>query len=62
MKQPAKQYMVWTGSAWWPTWAVSEAKAISNIVWRMKQMGKFPNRSQFEAKLIGGVSEERSVK
>jgi len=46
-----KSYLVWTGCTWWPTWAVSEKKAISNIEYRMRQMGKFPVRSQFEVRL-----------
>ena len=55
MRQSAKQYMVWTGAAWWPTWAVSPAKAMNNVAWRMQKMGKFPQRSQFEAKEIKDV-------
>ena len=53
-----KHYLVFTGCAWWPTWAVSEKKAISNVEFRMRQMGKFPQRSQFEVRLAsqaGGV-------
>lgn len=46
-----RSYLVWTGCAWWPTWAVSEKKAISNIEYRMRQMGKFPVRSQFQVRL-----------
>lgn len=47
-----KHYMVWTGSAWWPTWAVSEKKAMNNVCWRMRQMGKFPQRYYFEARQV----------
>ena len=46
-----RRYVVWTGTAWWPTMAVSEAKAVANVEWRMRKMGKFPVRSQFEVKL-----------
>jgi hypothetical protein len=46
-----RRYVVWTGTTWWPTMAVSEAKAIANVEWRMRKMGKFPLRSQFEVKV-----------
>ena len=44
--------MVWTCGNWWPTWAVSAAKAQSNVEWRMRQMGKFPVRSEIEVRLV----------
>ena len=57
-----KQYLVWSGCEWWPTWAVSEAKAISNIVWRMRQMGKFPVRSAMEVRLVEPVGNAMNRK
>ena len=51
-----KHYMVWTGCAWWPTWAVSEKKAISNVEYRMRKCGKFPQGSQFEVRLANQPS------
>ena len=42
MKRPRIKFLVFTGAAWWPTWAVSEAQAISNVEFRMRQAGKFP--------------------
>ncbi|MBR2983534.1 MAG: hypothetical protein IKC80_09960 [Kiritimatiellae bacterium] len=50
MKRPRIKFLVFTGAAWWPTWAVSEAQAISNVEFRMRQAGKFPVRSQFEVR------------
>lgn len=51
MATEKRKYAVWTGSAWWSTMAVSEAKAIANVEWRMRKMGKFPVRSQFTVKM-----------
>ena len=40
--------------------AVSEAKAIANVEWRMRKMGKFPVRSQFTVKMadVRGLKNE----
>lgn len=51
-----KSYLVWSGCEWWPTWAVSEKKAINNVYWRMRCMGKFPVRSEFVARLAAQPS------
>lgn len=49
MSAPKVRWRVWSGTVWCETWAVSEAKAMSNVAWRMRRMGKFPIMSQFSA-------------
>lgn len=51
-KSRVSEWAVWTGSAWERTFAVSEAKAISNVIWRMRQRGKFIVKSEYEARQV----------
>lgn len=48
----AKKWRVWTGSHYEETWAVSAAKAISNVVWRMRRAGAFPVKAMFTAEVV----------
>lgn len=59
MSRPKYRWRVWTGTVWEETLAVSEAKAISNVVYRMRRMGKFPVMSQFEAVRVIDEGGER---
>lgn len=44
------KFIVWNGFQDVETWAVSEAKAINNVAWRLRMSGKFPVMSAFSAK------------
>lgn len=51
MKQQKRCWVVWTGSSYEETWAVSEKAAMSNVAYRLRQRGKFPLLSCFTAEL-----------
>lgn len=52
MKAPRVKWRVWTGTAFHETFAVSEKQAVSNVIYRMRKMGKFPLVSQFRAEEV----------
>lgn len=47
-----KRWKVWTGSGFEESVAVSEAKAINNIAWRMRQRGMFVIRARMSAEEV----------
>lgn len=49
---PRKKWKVWTGSTFEETTAVTEAQAINNVAWRMRQRGIFVIRWRMSAEEI----------
>lgn len=56
MKSNGRIYRIWNGYQTWTTWAVSEAKAVSNIEHRMRSSGMFVDRSKFVIEEVGRKS------
>ncbi len=52
MSGQMKHWRVWSGFCWEETFAVSEAKAISNVAWRMRQQGLTVVRWRMEAEEV----------